>query len=132
MEAEAKKLTAMLGAQIPRMKAKVGTLSGGQRQAIAIARAVGWEQKVVVLDEPTAALGVHETAQVERAIMHMKELKLGVLLVSHDLEQVFRVADRTYVLYHGRIAGSEVTRCSTHEKIVSLITAGTDQSPSEG
>lgn len=126
MEAEARRLTAMLGAQIPRMKAKVGTLSGGQRQAVAIARAVGWGQRVIVLDEPTAALGVNETAQVERAIQHMKELRLGVLLVSHDLEQVFRVADRIYVLYHGHIVGMEETASSSHERIVSLITTGTE------
>lgn len=130
MDAEARKLIETLGSHVPRMRAKVGTLSGGQRQAIAIARAVGWGRSVVVLDEPTAALGVHETSQVERAILQMREIQLGVLLVSHDLDQVFRLADRVYVLYHGAIAGLEHPSRSTHDKIVSLITgtAGGDRS----
>lgn len=126
MEVEAKRLIATVGSEIPWMNAKVGTLSGGQRQAVAIARALGWGQSVVVLDEPTAALGVRETAQVEKAIGHMKELNLGILLVSHDLDQVFRVADRVYVLYHGRVVGVEHPASSTRERIVAMITTGED------
>jgi ABC-type sugar transport system ATPase subunit len=130
MDEEARKLIETLGSHIPSMRAKAGTLSGGQRQAIAIARALGWGRSVVVLDEPTAALGVHETSQVEKAVLQMKEMQLGVLLVSHDLDQVFRLADRVYVLYHGAIAGLERPSGSTQDKIVSLITgtAGSDQS----
>jgi ABC-type sugar transport system ATPase subunit len=130
MEEEARKLIETLGSHIPSMRAKAGTLSGGQRQAIAIARALGWGRSVVVLDEPTAALGVHETSQVEKAVLQMKEMQLGVLLVSHDLDQVFRLADRVYVLYHGAVAGLERPSGSTQDKIVSLITgtAGGDQS----
>jgi ABC-type sugar transport system ATPase subunit len=130
MDEEARKLIETLGSHIPSMRAKAGTLSGGQRQAIAIARALGWGRSVVVLDEPTAALGVHETSQVEKAVLQMKEMQLGVLLVSHDLDQVFRLADRVYVLYHGAVAGLERPSGSTQDKIVSLITgtAGGDQS----
>lgn len=124
MEMEARRLVETLGADIPHIRAKVGSLSGGQRQATAIARAVGWGRSVVVLDEPTAALGVHETAQVEKAISHMKDMGLSVLLVSHDMDQVFRIADRIYVLYHGRIVGSERRLSSTRERVVSLITSG--------
>lgn len=122
MDAEARRLLATLGANIPRLRSKVGTLSGGQRQSIAIARAVGWGRSVVVLDEPTAALGVHETAQVEKAIRHMREMQLGILLVSHDMDQVFRLADRIYVLYHGAVVGEERPSATTHDRVVSLIT----------
>lgn len=124
MGREAKTLVETLGAHIPHMRAKVGTLSGGQRQATAIARAVGWGRSVVVLDEPTAALGVHETAQVEKSIRHMKDMGLSILLVSHDMDQVFRVANRVYVLYHGRVVAEERPLSSTRERVVSLITSG--------
>jgi simple sugar transport system ATP-binding protein len=124
MEKEAKHLIETLGSDIPHMRAKVGTLSGGQRQATAIARAVGWGRSVVVLDEPTAALGVHETAQVEKSIRHMKDMGLSILLVSHDIEQVFRVADRVYVLYHGRVVTEERPLSSTRERVVAFITSG--------
>lgn len=124
MEGEARQLIERVGSHLPKMRAKVGTLSGGQRQAVAIARAIGWGQSVVVLDEPTAALGVHETAQVEKTIKHMRSINLSVLLVSHDLDQVFRVADRVYVLYHGRVIGMERPQTSSREQIVSMITTG--------
>jgi simple sugar transport system ATP-binding protein len=122
MEDEARRIIADLGVDMPRLRAKVGSLSGGQRQAVAVARAVGWGSSVVVLDEPTAALGVHETERVENTIRSMRENRLAVLLVSHDLNQVFRLADRVYVLNHGRIVGMERPTESTHERIVSLIT----------
>lgn len=122
MDAEARKLVGSLGVQIPDMHAKVGSLSGGQRQGIAIARAIGWGRSVVVLDEPTAALGVQETAEVERTMLRMRELGLGLLLVSHDLDQVFRVADRVYVLYHGRVVGMLRPNDTSHDAVLGLIT----------
>jgi simple sugar transport system ATP-binding protein len=121
MDVEAQRLVGTLGVRVPHMRAKVGSLSGGQRQAIAIARAIGWGRSIVVLDEPTAALGVQETAQVEDAVTKMKAMRLGILLVSHDLDQVFRIADRVYVLYHGGIVGSESTHDTTREQVGSLI-----------
>jgi D-xylose transport system ATP-binding protein len=121
METESEKMLAALGARIPRMRAKVGSLSGGQRQAVAIARAIGWGQSVVVLDEPTAALGLHETEQVEQTVMRMKDMRLAILLVSHDLEQMFRLADRIYVMHHGRVVGTERTAETTRERIGALI-----------
>lgn len=121
MQAESQRMLADLGAHIPRMRAPVGSMSGGQRQAVAIARAVGWGQSVVVLDEPTAALGLRETEQVERTVMRMKEMRLAILLVSHDLEQMFRLADRIYVMHHGRVVGTERTEETTREQIGALI-----------
>lgn len=121
MEVEAKQMLAKLGARIPRMRAPVGSMSGGQRQAVAIARAVSWGQSVVVLDEPTAALGLHETEQVEQTVLRMKEMRLAILLVSHDLEQMFRLADRIYVMHHGRVVGMERTAETTREQIGALI-----------
>jgi ABC-type sugar transport system ATPase subunit len=85
---------------------------------------LSWGQTVVVLDEPTAALGVYETEEVEKTVLHMKGLGLGILLVSHDLDQVFRVADRVYVLYHGRVVGSMQPSESTREEVLALITSG--------
>jgi len=121
MEVEAAKLLASLGVRIPRIRAAAGLLSGGQAQAVAIARAVGWGRSVVVLDEPTAALGLHETTQVEQTVLRMKEMGLAILIVSHDLDQMFRLADRIYVLYHGRVVGVEKTADATPEKIGALI-----------
>jgi ABC-type sugar transport system ATPase subunit len=124
METEARRLIGSLGVQIPNLRVKVSSLSGGQRQGVAIARALSWGRTVVVLDEPTAALGVHETEEVEKTVLRMKGLGLGILLVSHDLDQVFRVADRVYVLYHGRVVGSMQPSESTREEVLGLITSG--------
>lgn len=121
MQREAEQLLTSLGVKIPRIQAKVESLSGGQAQAVAIARAVGWGQSVVVLDEPTAALGLHETAQVEQTILRMKEMKLAILIVSHDLDQMFRLADRIYVMHQGRVVGAQTTAETTPEKIGALI-----------
>jgi simple sugar transport system ATP-binding protein len=121
MDAEAAKLLATVGVRIPRLRAKVGSLSGGQAQAVAIARAIGWGRSVVVLDEPTAALGVHETAQVEQTIAKMKDMRLGIMIVSHDLDQMFRLADRIYVMYRGRVIGMAKTADTTRERIGALI-----------
>lgn len=124
MERRAREVIADLGSTIPDFRTKVGAMSGGQQQAVAIARAVGWGRSVIVLDEPTAALGVHETNQVEQTILRMKSLGLAVILVSHDIEQIFRVADRAYVMYHGRLCAEENIKSSTRERLVRLITSG--------
>jgi D-xylose transport system ATP-binding protein len=131
MQAEAGRLLASLGVHVPQIRAKVGALSGGQAQAVAIARAIGWGRSVVVLDEPTAALGMHETQQVEQTIQRMKEMRLGILIVSHDLDQMFRVADRIYVMYRGRIVGTETTQETTPERIVTLIHGQTNGKTAE-
>ena len=88
--------------RIPSATAAIRDLSGGQRQGVAIARATHWAGKLVLMDEPTAALGVAETAKVEKIIAGLKERNLAVLLISHSLDQVFRLSDRICVLRRGR------------------------------
>ncbi|MCC5948029.1 MAG: sugar ABC transporter ATP-binding protein [Nitriliruptoraceae bacterium] len=108
--------------RVPSVRATVRTLSGGQRQGVAIGRATHWGKRLVVMDEPTAALGVAETARVEAIIHRMRERGLAVLIVSHNLDQVFRVADRIYVMRRGSLAGHRTVSETTSNEIVSLIT----------
>src|SRR5690349_3687284 len=102
----------------------VASLSGGQRQTVAIAKAVLWNSRVVVLDEPTAALGVAQTAQVLELVRRLADNGLGVVLISHNMNDVFAVADRIAALYLGRMAAQVKTTDVTHSQIVELITAG--------
>jgi D-xylose transport system ATP-binding protein len=102
----------------------VASLSGGQRQTVAIAKAVLWENQVVLLDEPTAALGVAQTKQVLELVRRMADNGLGVVLISHNMNDVMQVADRITTLYLGRVA-AEVKRADvTYSQVVELITAG--------
>jgi D-xylose transport system ATP-binding protein len=103
----------------------VGALSGGQRQAIAIARAVLREANLIVLDEPTAALGVAQVAQVRRLISELRDRQSAVILISHNLEDVFATADRICVLRLGRNAGDFTVRGTTTDEVVRAITSGT-------
>ena len=100
----------------------VRELSGGQRQGIAIARAAHWAQRVVVMDEPTAAMGVAETERVEELIRRMRDRGRAILLVSHSLDQVFRLADRVCVLRRGTQVGIRRTRETTGDEVVAMIT----------
>ncbi|MDA8300002.1 MAG: ATP-binding cassette domain-containing protein [Actinomycetota bacterium] len=113
------------GIHIPNLDGRVFDLSGGQQQGVAIGRALAWGSRVVILDEPTAALGIEETARVESTLLKMREAGVGVLLVSHNLDQVFRVSDRIYVLRRGRIVGERMTNATTADEIVALITGAT-------
>jgi fructose transport system ATP-binding protein len=122
MRRRARELLALTGVQIPDLGAMVMGMSGGQRQGVAIARAVGMEPKMVVLDEPTAALGVQETAKVEEIIRRLKEQHVTLLLISHNLRQVFALVDRICVLRHGRVAGVRATAEVEPQEIVALIT----------
>ena len=97
-------------------------LSGGQRQGVAIGRAVQWAERLVLMDEPTAALGVAETRRVEEIIMRMKERGRAILIVSHSLDQVFRLADRICVLRRGKQVGIHTTTDTTGDEIVAMIT----------
>jgi D-xylose transport system ATP-binding protein len=110
-----------LDVNIPNPRSAAGLLSGGQRQAIAVARAVSFARQVVVLDEPTAALGVRETRTVQRLIKRLPEEGVSVILISHSLEQVIDVADRAVVLRGGRKVGEVTSSPDNHERIVSLI-----------
>jgi ABC-type sugar transport system ATPase subunit len=100
----------------------VRDLSGGQRQGVAIARAAQWAQRLVVMDEPTAALGVAETQRVEELIRSLRDGGQGILIVSHSLDQVFRLADRICVLRRGKQVGIRRTSETTGDEIVAMIT----------
>src|SRR5690242_9888243 len=102
----------------------VASLSGGQRQTVAIAKAVLWNSKVVFLDEPTAALGVAQTRQVLDLVRRLADQGLGVVLISHNMNDVMEVADRVAALFLGRIAAEVMAKDSSTTEIVELITAG--------
>jgi D-xylose transport system ATP-binding protein len=122
MEDRATGLLRSLSVRLPSVRAEVGTLSGGQRQSVAISRALLGSPALVVLDEPTAALGVAQTQQVLDLVRRLRERGLGVLLISHNLADVFAVADRVVVLRLGRNAGEFAGDASQHQAIVSAIT----------
>jgi D-xylose transport system ATP-binding protein len=122
MEHETGELLSNLAVTIPSLRSEVGTLSGGQRQQVAVARSLLGEPKVVLLDEPTAALGVAQTAQVLNLIRRLRERELGVVVISHNLVDVFEVADRIFVLRLGRAAGEFAAESTTEEHVVSAIT----------
>ena len=100
----------------------VGTLSGGQRQGVAVARAVSWSRKIVIMDEPTAALGVKESRGVLELIKRVRDQGVAVILISHNMPHVFEVSDRIFVLRHGTHAGTLRTAESSMEQVVRLIT----------
>jgi D-xylose transport system ATP-binding protein len=122
MEHRTGELLSGLSVTIPGLRSEVGTLSGGQRQQVAVARSLLGEPRVVLLDEPTAALGVAQTAQVLALIRQLRERDLGVVMISHNLANVFEVADRIVVLRLGRVAGSFEAEQTTEEHVVSAIT----------
>jgi D-xylose transport system ATP-binding protein len=109
---------------IKSVRQTVATLSGGQRQSVAVARAVMWNSKLVVLDEPTAALGVAQTEQVLELVRRLGQQGLGVILISHNLHDVFETADRITVLRLGRNVGVFERRSTTQQAVVEAITAG--------
>jgi D-xylose transport system ATP-binding protein len=106
------------------VRQQVATLSGGQRQSVAVARAVMWNSKLVILDEPTAALGVAQTEQVLALVRRLGEQGLGVVLISHNLHDIFETADRITVLRLGRNVGVFERRSTTQQAVVEAITAG--------
>ena len=122
MIAETQALVDELDVRIPSARAIIRDLSGGQRQGVAIARATHWATKLVLLDEPTAALGVAETARVEEIIASLKARELAILMISHSLDQVFRLADRIVVLRRGVQIGVREMAATDRNEIVSMIT----------
>lgn len=102
-------------------KKKAGVLSGGQRQVVAVGRAVLWKRKLLIMDEPAAALGVKESGEVLKLIENLKEKGLSILVISHNLQHVFSVADRVIVLRNGRRAGEKEVKYTTGDEIVKLI-----------
>jgi D-xylose transport system ATP-binding protein len=125
MEEQARATLASLSVRtISSIRQPVSALSGGQRQTVAIAKSVLWESKVILLDEPTAALGVAQTRQVLDLVRRLAEQGRGVVLISHNLADVFEVADRIAVLYLGRMVAELTTSEVTHGQVVQLITSG--------
>lgn len=114
-----------LKVRVPSVRVAAGELSGGQRQGVAIARAVRQDNPIILMDEPTAALGVRETAQVGEIIRSLKEQGKAVILVCHDLEFIFAHADRIQVLRLGQVQGVRDVATTTRTEIVSLITGAT-------
>ena len=122
MIAETQALVDALDVRIPSARSMIRDLSGGQRQGVAIARATHWAKKLILLDEPTAALGVAETAKVEEIITALRARDLAILMISHSLDQVFRLADRICVLRRGLQVGVRKTVATNRNEIVSMIT----------
>jgi ABC-type sugar transport system ATPase subunit len=120
--AQTRAVLAALKIDLPSVQVNVGELSGGQRQAVAIARALARGQHIFLLDEPTAALGVEQQAEVAKLILHLKAEGRAVLVISHNLEHVFGVADRIQVLRQGRCVGIRGRAETTREEVVGLIT----------
>jgi D-xylose transport system ATP-binding protein len=122
MEHRSHELLEQFAVTIPNVRSEVATLSGGQRQQVAVARSLLGEPKIVLLDEPTAALGVAQTAQVLALIKRLRERGLGVMVISHNLADVFEVADRIVVLRLGRLAGTFDVDEATQDEVVAAIT----------
>ena len=109
---------------ISSIRQPVATLSGGQRQAVAVAKAVQWNSKLVILDEPTAALGVTQTAQVLDLVRRLRDQGLAVLMISHNLNDVFAVSDRIAVLYLGNLVAQDKTSTFDRQSVVEYMTTG--------
>ena len=122
MREESAAMLKNLDVYIPSIKSRVRGLSGGQRQAVAICRAAGWGSRVVIMDEPTAALGVRETAKVEDLIKRMKDQGLAILLISHNFDQVLRLADQIWVMRQGNVMAGMRAKETSGDELVALIT----------
>jgi ABC-type sugar transport system ATPase subunit len=126
MRAQSVEMLSTTGVKIQDLSEPMRGMSGGQRQCVAIARAAGFAKKLIILDEPTAALGVQETARVEEIIRGLKARGVPLIIISHNLRQVFDLVDRIYVFRQGRIICSRLKSETTPEEIVGLITGAID------
>jgi D-xylose transport system ATP-binding protein len=124
MEDQTRKVMKRINPNFTNFTTPVKSLSGGQRQAIAIARAIHFDAKILIMDEPTAALGPAETAQVREQIKQLKNEGVGIFLISHDIHDVFDLSDRISVMYHGRIVDTVNKNDVTPDEIVSMIILG--------
>jgi len=122
MERRAIDVLHSLSVNLPSVRTIIASLSGGQRQSVAISRAVMWNSKLVILDEPTAALGVAQTRQVLDLVRRLKQQGLGVIVISHNLADVFEVVDRIIVLRLGRRVGTFDVHATSPERVVAAIT----------
>jgi D-xylose transport system ATP-binding protein len=124
MEDATRKVMGRLNPSFKRFKVPVRTLSGGQRQAVAIARAVHFNARILIMDEPTAALGPAETSQVRDLIRQLRNEGLGIFLVSHDIHDVFDLADRISVMYHGKIVDTVSKGDTSIDDVLAMIILG--------
>jgi len=124
MEAEARKVMGRLNPHFQRFKEPVRALSGGQRQSVAIARAILFNARILIMDEPTAALGPQETAQVGELIKQLKADGIGIFLISHDIHDVFDLADRICVMKNGRVVGTAQVADVTKDEVLGMIILG--------
>ena len=124
MEAEARKVMGRLNPNFQRFKEPVSKLSGGQRQSVAIARAILFNARILIMDEPTAALGPQETDQVSELIQQLKKEGIGIFLISHDIHDVFDLADRVAVMKNGQMVGYARTEDVTKDEVLGMIIMG--------
>nr|WP_298683129.1 ATP-binding cassette domain-containing protein [uncultured Dongia sp.] len=124
MEAAARKVIGRLNPNFKKYHAPVSALSGGQRQSVAIARAVHFDARILIMDEPTAALGVQETKMVAELIQQLKREGIGIFLISHDLHDVFDLSDRLSVMKNGKLVGTVRTQDVTKDDVLGMIILG--------
>ncbi|OLP45531.1 ATP-binding cassette domain-containing protein [Rhizobium oryziradicis] len=124
MEAKAREVMGRLNPNFQRFKEPVKALSGGQRQSVAIARAILFDARILIMDEPTAALGPQETAQVGELILQLKKEGIGIFLISHDIHDVFDLADRVFVMKNGKVVGHAKTTDVTKDEVLGMIIMG--------
>jgi D-xylose transport system ATP-binding protein len=124
MEDATRKVMRRLNPNFNRFKMPVRSLSGGQRQAVAIARAVHFNARILIMDEPTAALGPAETAQVRDLVRQLKKEGIGIFLISHDIHDVYDLSDRISVMYHGRLVGTVIKTDVTSDDVLAMIIMG--------
>jgi simple sugar transport system ATP-binding protein len=118
---ESKKVLDRLEIEIPSLRNRIKVLSGGQRQAVAISRSIYWDAKLLIMDEPTAALGVAEQKKVLELVLKLKSQGIGIIIISHQLYDVFSVADRLVIMRRGEKVGERNTKETNPDEIVSLI-----------
>ncbi|WP_316897642.1 ATP-binding cassette domain-containing protein [Pseudodesulfovibrio indicus] len=131
MENEARKVISRLNPNFTNIKDPVRNMSGGQRQSVAIARAIYFNAKILIMDEPTAALGPHETAMVAELIKQLKSEGIGIFLISHDLHDVFDLADRVSVIKNGKLVGTRRTCDVTKDEVLGMIILGKNPGESQ-
>ena len=124
MEAKAREVMGRLNPRFQRFKDPVKALSGGQRQSVAIARAILFNARILIMDEPTAALGPEETAQVSELILQLKSEGIGIFLISHDIHDVFDLADRVAVMKNGQVVGTARTQDVDKDEVLGMIILG--------
>ena len=124
MELEARKVLDRLRVKIPSLRVPVQNMSGGQRQTVAIGRAIYFKARCLIMDEPTAALGPEETAKVGELVKALKAEGVGIFLISHDLHDVFDLADRLTVMKNGKVVGTVKTSEVSHDDVLGMIIGG--------